>query len=145
MGKPPISRICVNGVAGGGRRAASIEALRVAVEGRAEETSLRQTAREIGMSAPGLSLFLNGSSPRPITLEKIRAWHLAAAGPDVPVESARTALHALVCHLLPGDGRVRMIRKILATMAQQHRRQGRPFPPWLARLSEDYGVGLAEP
>jgi hypothetical protein len=91
------------------------------------------------MSAPGLSLFLNGASPRTATLEKIRAWHLRGAD-GMSVEAARTALYMLVSHLPPGGDRVTMIRTALTIIAQLHRERGQPGPPWLAPLCEEYGA-----
>ena len=93
------------------------------------------------MSAPGLALFLDGASPRTATLDKIRAWHLNTAGADgTTVETARTALHMLASSLPPGPDRVTMIRMTLAGIARLHRRRGRPGPPWLAPLCEEYGA-----
>jgi AcrR family transcriptional regulator len=112
-------------------------ALRLAAEERVAETSLRHVAREIGMSAPGLSLFLGGASPRTATLEKIRTWHLRGAD-GTSVEAARTALYMLASHLPPGGDRVTMIRMALMIIARLHRERGRPGPPWLAPLWDEY-------
>lgn len=40
-----------------------------------EGESLRQTAREVGMSPTGLSNFLNGAKPYTPTVRKLRAWY----------------------------------------------------------------------
>jgi hypothetical protein len=105
---------------------------------------LRHVAKEIGMSAPGLALFLTGTSPRTATLDKIRTWHLKGAGADgMSVEMARTALYMLASHLPPGGDRVAMIRATLTIFAQQHREQGRQGPPWLSPLCEEYDAGEA--
>jgi len=37
--------------------------------------SLRQTAREVGMSPTGLSNFLNGAKPYTPTVRKLRKWY----------------------------------------------------------------------
>jgi hypothetical protein len=37
--------------------------------------SLRQTAREVGMSPTGLSNFLNGAQPYTPTVRKLRKWY----------------------------------------------------------------------
>ena len=55
--------------------AVSVDTLREAVRLRVEDTSLRQTAREIGISHPGLRDFLNGSEPYGPNLLKLREWH----------------------------------------------------------------------
>lgn len=59
-----------------------IEQLRDAVGFRIEETGLRPTAREIGMSATGLAKFVNGSEPQMQTLHKLRKWHSARPAPE---------------------------------------------------------------
>ncbi len=125
--------------AGGGERAASESLLRSAVLERVAETSLRNAAREIGMSPPGLKLFLLGGSPRSKTLEKIRAWHLAHGSEGPSVDAARGALRLLVCQL-PTDERVPVGRLMLAVLAYLHRRRGSRRPRWLAPLREEYGM-----
>jgi transcriptional regulator with XRE-family HTH domain len=52
----------------------SLDMLRDAARRRVEDTSLRQTAREIGMSHPALRDFLNGSQPYGPNLNKLRDW-----------------------------------------------------------------------
>jgi hypothetical protein len=134
----------VSGSAAGRQRAVSVEALRSAAGERVAETSLRHVAREIGMSAPGLAHFLNGTSPRTATLDKIRTWHLKGAGADgTSVETARIALYTLASHLPPGGDRVSVIQMTLTMVAALHRWRGRPSPPWLVPLCEEYGVGGA--
>jgi hypothetical protein len=124
-----------------GERGERVKLLRALAAERVAETSLRAVAREIGMSAPGLALFLDGTSPRHATLEKIHAWHLKGAGADgTSLEAARTSLHMLASSLPPGEYRVRMIRTTLAIVAELHRKQGSQGPPWLAPLYEEYGA-----
>jgi hypothetical protein len=128
------------------RRAVSVEALRAAAQERVAETSLRHVAREIGMSAPGLALFLGGASPRSVTMDKMRTWHLSTAGAvGTTLETARTALHLLTSTLPPGRDRVTMARRTLTIVAQLHRRRGRPPPAWVAPLWEEYGLEEAPP
>lgn len=42
-----------------------------------DEASLRQAAREVGMSPTGLSKFLDGAEPYARTVKKLRAWYTA--------------------------------------------------------------------
>lgn len=49
--------------------------LRKAAADRVEETNLRETADEIGMSFSGLASFLRGGSPQKKTLTKLVAWY----------------------------------------------------------------------
>ncbi|HYH80564.1 MAG TPA: hypothetical protein VEX86_12230 [Longimicrobium sp.] len=57
-----------------------IEELRSAVRGRVEDAGLRQAAREVGMSATGLSNFVNGTEPYMRTIRKLRTWHAGRSG-----------------------------------------------------------------
>lgn len=52
----------------------TVAELRSAAAARVEATSLRRTAREIGLSPTGLSKFLSGTKPYMKTLRKLRRW-----------------------------------------------------------------------
>jgi hypothetical protein len=52
-----------------------IEEIRAALRRHLDEASLRQAAREVGMSPTGLSKFLDGAEPHMRTVGKLRAWH----------------------------------------------------------------------
>jgi hypothetical protein len=58
-----------------------IEQLRDAVGEYLETTSLREAAREIGMSPTGLANFVNGATPYTHTIGKLRAWQAARSRP----------------------------------------------------------------
>lgn len=117
--------------------------LRLAVGERVEATSLRNVAREIGISPPGVALFLGGTSPRSATLAKLHAWHREHIGPDgMSAVTACATLHLLVGHL-PADERLPAIRLILGIISQLHHQQGSSGPPWLAPLCAEFGVGEA--
>jgi len=49
--------------------------IRAALWAYLEVASLRQTAREVGMSPTGLSNFLNGAKPYTPTVRKLRTWY----------------------------------------------------------------------
>src|SRR5688572_8265908 len=53
--------------------------VRAAAAARVEATSLRSVSREIGMSATGLSKFLDGNAPYLPTLNRLRNWYLRHA------------------------------------------------------------------
>jgi hypothetical protein len=57
--------------------AREIESIRAALRDYLDFTSLRQASREVGMSATGLSNFVNGADPYVPTIRKLRAWHAA--------------------------------------------------------------------
>lgn len=50
--------------------------VRAAVKRRVVETSLRETASEVGMSFSGLRSFLDGRTPQPRTRKKLVAWYV---------------------------------------------------------------------
>lgn len=57
------------------REGASLDVLREAARLRAQDTSVRQTAREIGVSHQTLQRFLDGAEPYSRSLAKLRQWH----------------------------------------------------------------------
>lgn len=115
--------------------------LRDAARERVARTSLRWVAREIGISPPGLKLFLAGASPRSATLEKIHTWHLTLAQrTGASVETIYLVLDLLLLPL-PEDERVSVVREILARLVEAHQQQGTSGPAWLATLCEQYGIG----
>lgn len=61
--------------------AAEIEAIRETLRQYMDRVSLRQASREVGMSATGLSNFVNGTAePYVPTIRKLRAWRNAHLG-----------------------------------------------------------------
>jgi Ser/Thr protein kinase RdoA (MazF antagonist) len=50
--------------------------LRAALRLRIDQTSLRNVAREVGMSLGGFHGFLAGTDAHPATLRKVRAWYV---------------------------------------------------------------------
>jgi hypothetical protein len=69
--------------------ARNIDEIRAALRRHLDEASLRQAAREVGMSPTGLSKFLDGAEPYLPTVMKLRAWHAAhARGPGEPAGNA---------------------------------------------------------
>jgi len=49
--------------------------IRTALRRYLEGESLRQTAREVGMSPTGLTNFLNGATPFTPTVRKLKKWY----------------------------------------------------------------------
>lgn len=77
-----------------GKTGFGVATLRAAARLRAEQSSLRNTAAEIGMSYTGLRGFLRGGTPQPETLRRLVAWYArsrsrgTAAIPPRDVEAA---------------------------------------------------------
>jgi transcriptional regulator with XRE-family HTH domain len=110
--------------------------LRQVTAQRVAATSLRKVAREIGMSATGLSKFLDGNAPYLPTLNRLRNWYLRyAATPagTLSEEDAYAAL-ALLVHDLAPDARQGAIEAMLACMREGYQRSGQPEPAWVAEL-----------
>lgn len=57
------------------RASVGVDQLRAEVRRRADETSLRRTAGEIGIGLTGLRGFLAGADPYGPNLERLRAWY----------------------------------------------------------------------
>ncbi len=95
--------------AGEGR--VSVGTLKRAVAGGVSATSLRQVAREVGMSPTGLRKFLSGASPYSATRRKLERWYVRrGSAPDV--HSALAALEVLVLDLPPSE-RIRAMERIM--------------------------------
>lgn len=71
------------------------ETLRGAAADRIEQTSLRQTAREIGLSPTGLLKFVEGSRPYRGTARKLEAWYARRAARDGGGHSPETVAAAV--------------------------------------------------
>lgn len=62
------------------RVAQGIEAIREAARARAEASSLRSAAEEIGLSYTGFRAFLQGGKPHPETRQRLVAWFTRQQG-----------------------------------------------------------------
>jgi hypothetical protein len=108
--------------------------MREAVTERVERTSLRAAAREIGMSASGLSKFLDGGAPYTKTIHRLRRWyvqHVGDARAEVSEDEAHAALSVLVLDLPPGT-RTQTMAAIVECVEQSYARTGRAVPEWIA-------------
>ena len=120
------------------RRRVPVRTLREAAAAAVTRTSLRQVARDVKISAPGLALFLDGSTPRDRTLSKLREWYFSeeATRGGVTVVSARAAVDLLVSSLPEEDRRMALLG-ILTTLHGTWTRRGTAVPTWLVGLMED--------
>jgi hypothetical protein len=118
------------------RNEAPVEMLREAARTFVDATSLRQAARDIGMSPTGLRGFLDGGVPYAKTERKLRAWYLREAQRDVqavPVEAAMNALRLLVGHFAPVLGR-EATGELLEVLERRCRESHTPVPRWVDQL-----------
>lgn len=101
-------------------RYVSIPRLRDAAQARAEASSNRAVAREIGIALRGFQLFLEGSRPQQKTLDKLLAWYRdhveRTEGPPI---TASDALLVLV-RALPAERRPSAAAALVSTLLEQH-------------------------
>lgn len=115
---------------------ASVETLREAARTFMDATSLRQAARDIGMSPTGLRGFLDGAAPYVKTERKLRAWYLREAQRQVQAvspEAANNALRLLVGHFAPAYGRETML-ELVDVLERRCVQSQTPVPAWIAEL-----------
>ena len=107
---------------------------------RADATSVRQVAREIGMRHTALAKFLAGSAPYAKTRVPLCEWYLRAQkATSAPAPAAQDAalatdplghLEALLADLR-GEARTEARVRIATALTQAYSRMGRPAPDWL--------------
>jgi hypothetical protein len=93
-----------------------VSALRAAVVHRIERTSLRQVAREVGVSPSGLDKFVNGATPYQKTRRKLEAWSTRRAASDLSEDpSPETVAGALriLAVFAPAARRTRFVDDLL--------------------------------
>lgn len=106
---------------------------------RADATSVRQVAREIGMRHTALGKFLSGSEPYAKTRAPICEWYTRVTTPPVatpgrPEESEVADPDGHVEALLRdlrGEARTEARMRIVSALAHAYRRMGMVEPGWL--------------
>lgn len=119
-------------------RSVSVDVLRDAAARARAVHGLRATAREIGMTGPGLQAFLDGSDPQPQTVARLTAWYLRTAGERGDVVTGPTARAAvrLLVDFLPPKERTEALRAIRRELEKQAKAAGVPVPDWVEELNE---------
>jgi hypothetical protein len=114
--------------------AVPVELLLEAARQRVSQTSLRETAAEIGMEHSGLDKLLKRpQKPRPSTIRKLTEWYLrrAAAGElEVRPEVAQAALSVLVQHL-PLARRSHALAHLTDVLHEITTQEKSQIPEWL--------------
>lgn len=116
--------------------------VRAAATARVQATSLRSVSREIGMSATGLSKFLDGNAPYQPTLIRLRNWYLRHAAPttgELSEDDAHAAL-ALLVHDLAPEARHDAVDEMLRCMDAGYKASGQKAPAWVGRMLERFPV-----
>lgn len=128
------------------RRPPGVALLRDVVRQTVQASTLRSVAREIGVSAPGLGLFIDGAVPREKTLDKYRAWYLqtstARAG-SVSSETVHLAL-AVLLQSLPSDAQERTRSQLLRILLRAHEHSRIAPPEWLRNEARGQAGPLTE-
>ena len=96
---------------------------------------MRAVARDVGLTARALDMFLSGSQPRVSTQLKLRAWYVRGAGAVSyhDASTARAALDVLTAGLAePMRGKLR--RALLDRIEEAHRKAGTTVPRWVDEL-----------
>lgn len=112
--------------------AVPIERVRQAVIRAVSESSLRKLAREIGLSAPGLTHFIEGGEPFKPTVRKLVEWYVrdAANRRGIDQDTATAALSLLTDGMPNAEAEATRAR-ILAELRDGYKRSGTPPPAWL--------------
>jgi hypothetical protein len=121
-------------------RSATVRHLRETAAARVENTSLRNVAREIGMSPTGLKKFLLGTAPYSPTVRRLRSWYVqyaAVQGEGVEMEDAVAALSVLVHDLAPAPRRT-TAGCLLDCMERGYEQSGRSQPGWVKELRDRF-------
>lgn len=116
---------------------AAIERLREAVRAMVENTSLRQVARQIGMSPSGLKKFLEGATPYSPTRRRLHRWyvqHSEVRHGQVEFPEANAALRVLVHDLTP-DSRRRTASRMVECLRLGYQESEKALPGWLSDLT----------
>lgn len=115
-----------------------LEQLREAVAGGVAARSLRQVARDVGMSPSGLQKFIDGATPYSATRRKLERWFVreSAHYRGTPSPGSIIAAVRVLTQDLPARGRGRAVASILDTLETTYREGGRPVPEWLAEVRE---------
>lgn len=93
---------------------AKLDVIRAALHQRIEETSLRATAIEVGMSPTGLREMIEGATPYKKTVDRITTWYALWQKYPPPVDP--TTRHTMLVDLtrhLPKHRRESIIAEIL--------------------------------
>lgn len=113
-----------------------LEAVRRLAETRAAATSVNAVAMQVGMTARGLQLFLNGSTPYAANRQKLLRWYVrevSRGDADVDADTARAALQVLM-HALPPARRGAVQEQAVTWWTRIYGDEGVAPPRWLEEL-----------
>lgn len=126
-------------------RSTSLDRLREAVRARVETGSLRQAARQVGMSPTGLRKFLAGGVPYQKSRRRLFDWlhrESAAARTGLPADGVSGRLAPLV-EGLPPERRDAALEALVGTLRSLYGAHADAAPAWLKELAAERADGLA--
>ena len=106
--------------------AVSVDAIREVARIRAEETSMRGVASELGLSVSSFHDFLSGAQPRARTFKRMLAWYVEQAiggSADISNTAIEAALTLLLLHVPPSK-RTDAGKEVRRFLAEQAKRNG---------------------
>lgn len=111
--------------------------LRRAVRAHLGEKSLRQVAREVGLSPTGLAKFLEGTRPYAATRQKLERWYVqqerTLAAPRLTADTAWAIVRVLVQDLaLPRQKPA--LASVVRALDEAYGKAEVPTPKWLAEV-----------
>lgn len=113
-----------------------LERMREALAARVEATSLRQVAREVGMSPTGLQKVLDGADSYSRTRRKLERWYVRESlqyGGGLDSAALTAALRVAVQDLAPGPRR-ETLERLVSALEAGYAAGGSPPPPWLPEV-----------
>lgn len=117
---------------------APLDRIRALLTLRVEGASLRQVARDVGMSPSGLQKLLDGSEPYTPTRRKLERWYVRESGRAYGVLDTETAAAAIELLLqdLPLHARPTAADRVRALLDELYSAIGKR-PRWLDHLLEN--------
>lgn len=112
------------------------ERIRSALGREIETSSLREVARQVGMTPTGLGGFLDGSVPYGPTLTRLRDWYYRwRNGAGLTTDDVEAVVQRLLRWLPdPAAG----VPSVIDVIANLHRAANIAAPPWLGELRSRY-------
>lgn len=115
---------------------APLERMREALAARVEATSLRQVAREVGMSPTGLQKVLGGADSYSRTRRKLERWYVRESlqyGGGLDAAAVTAALRVAVQDLAPAPRR-ETLERLVSDLEKGYTSGAAAPPPWLAEV-----------
>ena len=110
-----------------------LDVVREMARDRAERTSIRHVAGEMGMGSSTLHNFLRGTEPHPRVRRVLAEWYsreISKGGTEYHESTYTSALQVLLA-ALPAEVRPAATQDVLGAIERLHLKSGTPLPWWL--------------